>query len=376
VLRPATVFLATGSNHLFGVFGRNSLGDSIAIDVTFRATGGTITPTGLYTAGPSAGTYQVIATSNQLADTAVVTLSLAVGGGTPEPVPGRSIPFGPYGAWGEAATLKTNTAVFTGSIGSVSANALVARINEARKKGVRLLTAMTGGHEPYLTNGVFDMAKWKARMDTYNTPTIKQAVAAAVADGTLIGNSVMDEPHVYGQGDGNTWGPKGTMTKARVDEMCGYVKAMFPTLPVGVVHQHNVFEPDKSYRVCEFIVSQYSHRYGSVTEFRDAALAMGRRDGIAIAFSLNIVNGGIQAPRDGQWNCSLTTTGGRGTYDPNCRMTAAQVREYGLVLGPAGCAMMMWRYDDAFMANPGNQQAFAEIARRLATQAARPCSRT
>ena len=391
VLKPATVFLATHATHQFAAFGRTSVGDSVEVDVTFRATGGTITPTGLYTAGPTAGAYKVIATSSELADTAVVTLARASGGGTPIPIPGptpgptptpipgsgaRSIPFGPYGAWAEAATLRTNMAVFTGAIGSVSPSALVARINEARRRGVNLMTAMTGGHKPYLTNGVFDMAKWKAKMDAYNTPAIKQAVAAAVADGTLIGNSVMDEPHVKGLGDGNTWGPEGTMTKARVDEMCGYVKAIFPTLPVGVVHQHSAFEPDKSYRVCEFIVSQYSHRYGDVTRFRDDALAMGRRDGIAIAFSLNIVNGGIQAPRDGQWNCSLTATGGRGTYDPNCRMTATQVREYGLLLGPAGCAMMMWRYDDAFMANPANQQAFGEIARRLATQTGRPCTRT
>ena len=369
------------------MFGRNSAGDSVAVDVTFRATGGSITPTGLYTAGQTPGSFKVIATSSELADTAVVTLARTAGGGTPIPTPNpppggtplpgfRSIPFGPYGAWGESSSLRTNTAVFTGTIGSVSPDALISRINEARRKGVKLMTAMTGGHKPYLTNGVFDMGKWKAKMDAYNTSAIKQAVAAAVADGTIIGNSVMDEPHVYGLGDGNTWGPQGTMTKAKVDEMCGYVKAMFPTMPVGVVHQHNVFEPEKSYRTCEFIVDQYSHRYGSVTAFRDAALAMSRRDGIAIAFSLNIVNGGIQSARDGQWNCSLATTGGRGTYDPNCRMTAAQVREYGLVLGPAGCAMMMWRYDDAFMAKTDNQQAFAEIAGRLATQQGRPCTRS
>jgi hypothetical protein len=233
---------------------------------------------------------------------------------------------------------------------------------------------MTGGHEPYLTNGVFDMAKWKATMDTYNTPTLKQAVAAAVADGTIIGNSVMDEPHVSGLGDGNTWGPKGTMTKARVDELCAYVKGMFPTLPVGVVHQHHIFEPTKSYRTCEFIVSQYTSRFGSVTAFRDSALAYGRRDGIAIAFSMNIINGGIQSPRDGSWNCPLTTTGGRGTYDPNCRMTAQQVRDWGLLLGPAGCALVLWRYDDAFMARSDNQQAFRDIAARLATLPARSCS--
>jgi hypothetical protein len=163
------------------------------------------------------------------------------------------------------------------------------------------------------------------------------------------------------------------MTKARVDEMCGYAKAIFPTLPVGVVHQHSIFEPTKSYNVCEFIVSQYAARFGSVTTFRDEALAYGRRDGIAIAFSMNILNGGTQAPRDGLWNCPLTTTGGRGTYDPNCRMTAQQVREWGLILGPAGCALMMWRYDDAFMARTDNQEAFRDIAARMASLPAKSC---
>ena len=60
---------------------------------------------------------------------------------------------------------------------------------------------MTGGsHSLYLTNGVFDLAKWKAKMDAYNTTAVKSAVAAAVADGTIIGNSVMDEPNVAGLG--------------------------------------------------------------------------------------------------------------------------------------------------------------------------------
>ena len=42
-----------------------------------------------------------------------------------------------------------------------------------------------------------------------------------VADGTIIGSRVMDEPYVSGgaTGGGNTWGPKGTMTKARVDTL-------------------------------------------------------------------------------------------------------------------------------------------------------------
>ena len=95
---------------------------------------------------------------------------------------------------------------------------------------------MTGGaHNLYKTAGVFDLAKWQAAMDAYNTQAIRDAIAEGVADGTIVGNSVMDEPQQHGVSSDpdKTWGPSGTMTKVRVDGMCAYVKAIFPTLPVG-----------------------------------------------------------------------------------------------------------------------------------------------
>jgi hypothetical protein len=259
----------------------------------------------------------------------------------------------------------------------------VEQINSARARGLRLMLAMTGGahsiHNPgeYLSviDGVlqFDRAKWDRKLAEFDVPAIRDAIAKGVADGTIVGATVMDEPYVSGRGDGNTWGPPGTMTKAKVDALCAEVKALFPTLPAGVEHQHHLFEPSKSYRVCDFIVDQYNAYMGSITQWRDAGLAMARRDGHAVLFSLNVLNGGTQ-DKTGTWDCA--GTGGKGLYSPNCRMTAAQVRQWGLTLGVAGCGLFMWRYDSAFMTNPDNKQAFADIAARLASQPARPCRRS
>jgi hypothetical protein len=363
--------------------------DSLAITAVFKSPGGTITATGAFTAGANPGSFLIIAVSGSTADSAPLTVLArpqAVATSPREtPRAARSssdvvkrdigIPFGPFGGW-HGTRPRAHTESFTLMTGSDRADAIIERIRTAQSQDLTLITNMTGGaHENYMTGGVFDLRKWQARMDSYNTPAIRAAVAGAVADGTLIGNSVMDEPHVRGIGDGNTWGPPGTMTKARVDSLCAYTKAIFPTLPVGVVHQHRVFEPTKSYRVCDFIVSQYSARVGSVSAFRDGGLAYAKRDGIAIAFSMNILNGGIQAPRDGLWNCPLSTTGGRGTYDPNCRMTPTQVAEFGTTLGVAGCAMLMWRYDMEFMADPANIQAFRDIAAKVGSAPAKRCRR-
>jgi hypothetical protein len=56
-------------------------------------------------------------------------------------------------------------------------------------------------------------------------------------------------------------------------------------------------------------------------------------------------------------------------------MTPTQVRDYGQALGPSGCAMFMWRYDDLFMANSNNQSAFKAVSDLLARQPRTLCTR-
>ena len=368
VLNPGSVTLASGKSLQFSAYGRNSMGDSVDVAATYAATGGTISGNGLYTAGATAGTFRVIAESEGYADTAVVTLTTSTSGAT-------GIPFGPYALLNSTS----DTRPFSMGMQGTTPSAVLDLLAQARSGGVRLMLQMTGGsHDRFMSiiDGVyqFDMAKWKAVMDQYNTPTIRQAIAGAVADGQVVGNSVMDEPHVQGGGgDGNTWGPAGTMTKVRVDSMCAYVKRIFPTLPVGVVHRHDVFEPTKDYHTCQFIVDQYSAVAGDVNMFRDAGLAFADRSNIVIAFSLNILNGGTK-DLDGTWDCK-DQGGYKGTFSPNCQMTAVQLKNFGTTLGPAGCAMTMWKWRSDFASRSDNQTAFAAIANRLASAPRSPCSR-
>ena len=367
VLRPGTVFLATRATHKFATFGRTSEGDSVQVNVRYQATGGTITETGLYTAGTTAGTYKVIATADQLADTAVVTLAATSGGGTPTPPP--TLPSGMSGIpMGLSSLLVSGREPihYTATLDGYTASNIIERLNTARSRGLRVLMNMTGGsHENYKTDGVFDYSKWKARMDSYNTPAIRAAVAEAVADGTIIGNSVMDEPGNVSAAQG--WGPEGFMTKARVDGLCQYVQQMFPTLPVGVVHDHRVLEPEKNYQHCDFVLSQYRLSKGNVNDFRDGGVAFARRSGISIAFSLNILHGGTPGTDCEKWG-----------DDPRgmlCPMSADQVQEWGVILGSAGCMLNMWRYERAYYDKPEIQRALQHVAGVLRGLPAKSCRR-
>jgi uncharacterized protein YjdB len=74
ILAPSVVSLLPGASQPFGALGVRSRGDTVSIAVNYSATGGTINPGGVYTAGSVPGTYRVIARRRALADTAEVTI--------------------------------------------------------------------------------------------------------------------------------------------------------------------------------------------------------------------------------------------------------------------------------------------------------------
>ena len=290
---------------------------------------------------------------------------------TREFVPG--VPFGLFGLW-QGAQPRETPVPFTASQNFTSPGTVIPMIETARASKQALILVLTGGSDAkYSSDGAFDLAKWERRIDQYNTGPIRDAIAAGVADGTVLGNSLMDEPET------KKWG--GVMTKPLLDSMAAYAKQYFPTLPMGPSHGPDGYyqwRPNERYRVVDYVLNQYAYGVtkGDVTEWRDKVLAQAKRDGVAVAFSMNILNGGETATRDGRWACPTGTAAGRGTKDPVCRMTAAQIRDWGKTLGPAGCVMLMWRYDETAMAQPDNQQAMRDVAAGLARAPRRRCTRS
>lgn len=278
--------------------------------------------------------------------------------------------FGPFNTWD---SLRLLTPDFNLTYGNEHAYTLPTRLTTARSKGVRMLLAMTGGgRSNYQTNGVFDLAKWKKKQDGFKPHA--PLIAEGVLDGTILGNTVMDEPFNDGGpgNEANAWNwPAGTDIIAAVDGLCAYVKAQHPTLPVGVFNDWHLIQ-SRGYKVCEFFVSQYRVAKGPVAAYRDSTVDVAKRWGMKPAFSLNVLDGGTRAKNDGLWNCG---TAGRGTYAPNCRMTPAQIKEFGWTLGTAGCVTVAWRYDQAFFAGTETRAALKAVSDSLAKIPNRGCAK-
>ena len=277
----------------------------------------------------------------------------------------NSMAFGPEALWAGSTGLKSRAIPFTASTNYTDPRGIIKQISVARAMGQRLTLNMTGGgHHRYKSNGRFDLRKWKAQMNKFNTREIKAAVARGVADGTVMMNTVMDEPNVP------SWG--GVMTKPLLDQMAKYVKGMFPTLPVSVALRYD-WRPHERFRVMDAYISQYSWYRGSAASFRDKGLAEARKQGMKMVFAMNLLNGGVH--NFARKTCPVPLTGGKGTYSPACRMTASQVRDWGRLLGTAGCGLILWRYDNAFMAKSANVQAMRDVAATLARTPSRSCRR-
>jgi hypothetical protein len=281
------------------------------------------------------------------------------------------LPYGPIGLWAGVNSFEWGPKPFTLSQDNTYAPYITARINTARQKNQRLVMAMTGGDaSQFKTNGKFDFSKWKKRMNTFNTSTIRNAVASAVRDGVIVGNTMMDEPETP------KWG--GNVSKSLLDQMAVYAKNIFPTLPMGI----NQGGPGYKWRASErfhkldYVLYQYQYPTtdGDIGAWRSAVLSQARADGVTPAFSVNLLNGG-RPDFTGSWDCNGSGQAGRGNISRRCRMTSDQLRTWGSAIGPSGCFMLMWRYDDAFMAKSANVDAFQSVASLLSTKSRRSCRR-
>jgi hypothetical protein len=322
-------------------------------------------------------TTEPLATNDPVDTPAAVTEdSAATLAGTIDPAFATSsytgVPYGPFGLWSSYTTVEWGPAPFTASHNYVDASGIVTFINSARNKRQRLVLAMTGGLSTrYTTNGKFDLVKWKAKMNTFNTATIRNAVAAGVADGTIVGNAMIDEPET------KRWG--GNITKPMLDGMAVYAKKIFPTLPMGVNHGATGYQwraSERFYKV-DYVMNNYVHwiTSGDVAKWRTAVLNQDARDGVKTAFSINVLAGGVQ-DKDANYTCTGPGQAGKGPYRPTCRMTSDQARNWGRALGPYGCMLAVWRYDDLYISKSANQLAFKDIASTLASKPRPSCRRS
>ena len=312
-----------------------SQGDSVA-GVMFTATGGTVTSSGLFTAGPTPGTYRVMAKYRSLGDTSNVSIT----------GPSRDHTAGlPFGAFDMQPELLASP--YSSSVLSESPERILGHLARARAAGARLIVNFAGGSFKNVQNvdGTFSYDLWKARVDRFLP--LKDQIDAYVRDGTLLAFMMVDEPH-----SAPSWGGQ-EVSFALIDQMGKYSKSIWPGLAT-TVRSHATWLALAPFRwaYLDAAWSQYSARKGEVAAYLAANVTAARQAGLGLITGLNVLDGG-----DG-------STRAKGTYAGVFNMSSTEIRTYGKLLAadPYVCSFQIWKYDPDYVDQRDVADALLEVA--------------
>ncbi len=341
IVSPTSTSLTTGTSKQFKAYGHDSAGDSVAVTASFTATGGTISSTGLYTAGQSAGTYRIVATSNGMADTAVVSVATTVSGTWPSLA---------AGFWNYPSESYCNTMGMTGIAQPIATSSLLGYLQSARKCNVRLVIVPL---RPYITVGgtkhsPFSLDSAKAFTDRMAKVLVPDTLRKY--DRWIIGFNLADD---YGCAD--CWGGV-KVTQSEIASWASYIRQKIPGLRIGVrVEPAWVQSSPTLAGLIDYAWAQYHTGKGDARTYFDKHAGIANSLGIALAMGVNVKHCNGDAPA-----CTPT----------QIRTFMGMAAEY-----PANCALLGWTYSSTTLAETGMRSAWDYVLNLAAQHPDVPCKR-
>jgi hypothetical protein len=274
---------------------------------------------------------------------AIVALATPACGQSGSAAVGAGIPFGP---WRLPDSLFR--APFTGTVLALRPADAVARLEAARRAHLRVFIILEQSRRKHQNpDKSFALARWKREIDQFRGIDF----SSFVADGTVLGHILIDEPH-----DPTNWNGV-AVPYAVIDSAAAFSKALWPALPTGVTSPPT-FLADAQLPSLDWSFAQYRPNKGDVAAWLAQQAGAARRSGLGFVLSINVRDGnGRDTPLDG-----------------------AQLRRFGLAMAaePAACALTMWKYDAAdagYFRRPDVEAAVRSIAAAAAAHPARSCRR-
>jgi hypothetical protein len=241
--------------------------------------------------------------------------------------PARGVPFGPWSIPPHLIGPLYNGGVLTG-------HTPFRQLDEvrARKGQVVLYLARKKSQE----HGTISVAAVERFLETWPD------ISSYIRDGTVWGIMISDD--ITGK---QIWGP-GAPYFPQIDSIAKLVTDRWPEARTIVrAPPTNMVYPWKWVR---WAWSQYSHRNGEVTEYRDRQLAKADSLGLCLVFGLNVINGGEGS----------SGVGPRRRRHRN-RMSGAEILKYYSALLPHTPVAFHWEYRPEVEADPEIRAAMEKV---------------
>jgi hypothetical protein len=252
------------------------------------------------------------------------------------------IPFGPYfvppGLYGPE---------YTGTYRPrQTPETLLPDLEAARRTNTRVILNLTGNEHGIRHDSGFSFERWKAKVDAFRGLDF----SSYIADGTIIGHLILDEPQ-----DRKNWNG-GVVTPSEIDELARYSKEVWPGMAT-IVRAWPDYLMGHTYRYLDATWAQYCPHCGSTTyrlpieTFISTMVRDARAIGLALVGGLNVLDGGSGS------------SGILGNKEGKFAMSASEVRSWGeaYLADPYICGFLMWEYEEKYFSRPDIKAAVAEL---------------
>ena len=240
--------------------------------------------------------------------------------------------------------------------GPLEPNNILSWLSGARSKGARVVIKLCKGNDKYVknSNGTFSLTKWKELVSRYRNVKL----GPYIADGTIVGHYLIDEPHRAGR-----WGGK-PISQSTLEEMARFSKQLWPAMTTMVrVAPSWLANSGVSYRHLDAGWTQYTTKKGDAARWVSSEAAAAKRKDLGLVVGLNVINGGngssgIRGSRSGQWS-----------------MSASEIRKYGTaMLGQSlACAFFSWQHDTDYYDRSTIRSAMADVSTKARSHAKTSC---
>lgn len=246
--------------------------------------------------------------------------------------------------------------VHTGIVRSTSPSDFLTYLSQVRAKGGRVLVKLSGGDLAVRNaDNTFSLAKWKTMVDRYRNINF----SSYVADGTIVGHFLIDEPHFPSR-----WGNK-TIPHATLEAAAKYSKQFWPSMPTVVSAPPN-WPASTTITYIYLDAGWATYRASASSSPATWAANMVNRaksKGLGLFTGLNVLDGG-----DG-------SSGFHGNLPKKWAMSASEVRSYGSVLLAQSymCGFAMWTYSSTYYNRSDVKSAMADVSAKARSHARTSC---
>jgi hypothetical protein len=260
-----------------------------------------------------------------------------------------------YGQFNMSSSLLSG--VYTGTTQAVaSTSGMLPVIVQTQAKGGRLVLKLSGGTASHVKNadGTFSFTKWKTVVDRFRGVNL----APYIADGTIMGHYLIDEPNMA-----HRWGGK-QVPQATIEAMAKYSKQIWPSMLtiVRVVPTWLASAP-VTYTYLDAGWAQYTAVKGDPTKWITAEVNAAKSRGLGLFASMNVLDGGNGS------------SGIRGWTSGKYSMSATELRSYGTVLLNQTyiCGFYQWMYDSSYYGRSDVKSAMEALSAKARTHTKTSC---